>query len=309
MNRSKKPLFDANNSDVKSGLEDELADKDEATVRVLLREAREQQLVQAEKLAAVGELIASIAHEINNPLAVMLGHVDLAIRELGPAAWSVRSEVDVVIQQIYRVQKIIDSLLCIAGPARDLELLMPENVQSLVQESIRLVDHQAKLIDVEVQTDLQATSSITIGSQDLQQVIVNLLINALHALEGVDRGRIVVRSRNWEGQGIILSVSDNGPGVPPQLAEEIFKPFFTTKGPGKGSGLGMAVSNGLIRRYGGSLELSSADGQGAEFRIAALTQPVLSDRETWLAESLISSLEVRLKEQLKTGNAAGPIIP
>lgn len=305
MNRSANAGLNSEQSNAKPGLADELADKDEATVRILLREAREQQLDQAEKLAAVGELIASIAHEINNPLAVMLGHVDLAIRELGPAAWSVRSEVDVVIQQIYRVQKIIDSLLCIAGPARDLEVLMPENLQALVQESIRLVDHQAKLIDVEMRTDLQATSPITISSQDLQQVIVNLLANALHALEGAEHGRIEVRSRNWDGQGILLSVSDNGPGVPPELAEEIFKPFFSTKGSGKGSGLGMAVSNGLIRRYGGSLTLSPLEGQGAEFRIAALSEPVLSDQENWLAESLMSSLEVRLKEQLKAGN--GPV--
>ncbi len=291
---------------MKPSQEDELVGKDDATLRILLREAREQQLVQAEKLAAVGELIASIAHEINNPLAVMLGHVNLAIRELGPAAWSVRSEVDIVVQQIHRVQKIIDSLLCIAGPARDLELLTPDKVQVLVQDSIRLVDDQAKLIDVEIRTDLKATSPITIGCQDLQQVIVNLLVNALHALETVDRGQIELRSRDWEGQGILISVCDNGPGVPPQLAEEIFKPFFTTKGAGKGSGLGMAVSNGLVRRYGGSLTLAPATEQGAEFRIALLSQPVLSDRETWLAQSLMSGLEMRLREQVKAGSGTAP---
>lgn len=99
-----------------------------AAALVQLREARHRQLVQNEKLAAVGELIAGVAHEINNPLAVMLGYVNLVTHELGPTAWSVRMEVDLILQQIARVQRIIDSLLYIARPKRDVAVLTPEDL-------------------------------------------------------------------------------------------------------------------------------------------------------------------------------------
>ncbi|NJO56286.1 MAG: hypothetical protein HC834_08010 [Rhodospirillales bacterium] len=107
-----------------------------AAALVQLREARHRQLVQNEKLAAVGELIAGVAHEINNPLAVMLGYVNLVTHELGPTAWSVRMEVDLILQQIARVQRIIDSLLYIARPKRDVAVLTPEDLSTLVQESL-----------------------------------------------------------------------------------------------------------------------------------------------------------------------------
>jgi molybdenum cofactor biosynthesis protein B len=267
-------------------------DHDLEAVLALLRETRHKQLVQNEKLAAVGELIAGVAHEINNPLAVMLGYVNLVTQELGPTAWSVRMEVDLIVQQIERVRKIIDSLLDIARPMDDVELLSPEDMATLIQESLGLVLDQAPRDNPKVCLDLQATCPVRIGRQDLQQVIVNLLVNAFHAVEA-NGGLIEVGSRDWEGRGILISVRDTGPGVPAHLTEKIFRPFFTTKGAGKGTGLGLAVSTGLIRRYGGALSLEATSEAGTEFHIRVLAEPVFDDEDTWLAQTLVSSLESR----------------
>jgi molybdenum cofactor biosynthesis protein B len=259
----------------------------------LLRESRHKELVQNEKLAAVGELIAGIAHEINNPLAVILGYLNLVTQELGPTAWSVRMEVDLIVQQIERVQRIIDSLLYIARPMDDVEVLAPEDMNTLVQESLGLVLDQAQRNDLRICLDLQAKRPVRIGRQDLQQVIVNLLVNAFHAVEA-NHGRIEVGSRDWEGRGILVSVKDSGPGVPPDLVEKIFRPFFTTKGAGKGTGLGLSVSTGLIRRYGGALTLEASSETGTEFRVWILAEPVFDTEDTWLAQTLVSTLESRL---------------
>lgn len=263
-----------------------------AAALVQLREARHRQLVQNEKLAAVGELIAGVAHEINNPLAVMLGYVNLVTHELGPTAWSVRMEVDLILQQIARVQRIIDSLLYIARPKRDVAVLTPEDLSTLVQESLGLVLDKAQRNALRVCIDLRATNSVRIGRHDLQQIIVNLLVNACHAVES-NRGSIEIGSRDWDERGIVLSVRDTGPGVPPDLVDKIFRPFFTTKGAGKGTGLGLAVSTGLIRRYGGTLTLAQSSTSGAEFCLRVLGEPVFDEEDTWLAQTLVSSSESR----------------
>ncbi|RKT46349.1 molybdenum cofactor biosynthesis protein B [Thiocapsa rosea] len=268
------------------------ADQDLEDVLALLREARHKQCVQTEKLAAVGELIAGVAHEINNPLAVMLGYVNLVTHELGPTAWSVRMEVDLIVQQIERVRKIIDSLLDIARPMDDVDLLSPEDMARLIEDSLGLVIDQAQRGMLKVCLDLQATCPVRIGRQDLQQVIVNLIVNAFHAVE-LNGGLIEVGSRDWDGRGILISVRDTGPGVPADLVEKIFRPFFTTKGAGRGTGLGLSVSTGLIRRYGGALTLEATSEAGTEFRIWVPAEPAFDDEDTWLAQTLVSSLESR----------------
>lgn len=262
----------------------------------LLRETRHEQLVLTKKLAAVGELIAGIAHEINNPLAVMLGYVNLVTRELGPTAWSVRMEVDLIVQQIFRVRKIIDSLLHIAGPMADVVVLGPEDMNTLVHDCLGLVLDQEQHNNPKVCIDLQARNPIRIGRQDLQQIIVNLLANAFYAVEA-NSGLIEVGSRDWERRGIVISVRDTGAGVPPELAEKIFRPFFTTKGAGKGTGLGLSLSTGLIGRYGGALTLESTSKAGAEFRVWVLTEPVFDNEDTWLAQTLVSTLESRQRSE------------
>lgn len=285
------PKADAREMDIDSpATEIDRLERELAAALAQLRETRHRQLVQNEKLAAVGELIAGVAHEINNPLAVMLGYVNLVTHELGPTAWSVRMEVDLILQQIARVQRIIDSLLYIARPKRDVTVLTPEDLNVLVQDSLGLVLDQAQRNDLKVCIDLQATRPVRIGRHDLQQIIVNLLVNAFHAVEA-NHGLIEIGSRDWDEHGIVISVRDTGPGVPPELLDKIFRPFFTTKEAGKGTGLGLAVSTGLIRRYGGALTLESSSAKGTEFHLRVLGEPVFDEEDTWLAQTLVSSLE------------------
>ncbi|NEX20704.1 hypothetical protein G3480_10345 [Thiorhodococcus mannitoliphagus] len=265
------------------------------TLTATLRETRHEHLAQAEKLAAVGELIAGIAHELNNPLAIMLGHMELLIRELGPETWSVRQEVELIFQQIERSRGIIDSLLRITRPMDDIRVLEPSELETLIEECLSLVLQEARRSDVEVRTDLQATLGVRISRQDLRQVILNLLVNAVHAVEA-NQGTIAIRSRDLESRGILIEVGDSGPGIPPDVVDRIFRPFFTTKGAGRGTGLGLSVSTGLIRRYGGALTLESTSRQGTEFRIWVRREPIFDEHDNWLAKTLVSSLEARPRQ-------------
>lgn len=251
---------------------------EEAALRAALDQARRQlqtqrctQLAQAERLAVVGQVLAGIAHEINNPLAVMLGHLNLMSAELGPAAWSVRSEFEVITHQILRVQRILDSLLAIARPPQTAVRLGAAGLRQLVEEAIDFALAGPARQQLQVQVNLRATGSVCIGREDLQQVLVNLLANAAQAL-GDNGGRIEVRSRHWGRTGLLLSVRDHGPGIAEALVERVFDPFFTTKGEA-GTGLGLAVSLGLMRRYGGHLTLHRPSSGGAEFRIWVREEP------------------------------------
>ncbi|MBK1717339.1 sensor histidine kinase [Thiocystis violacea] len=253
-----------------------------------LSETRQAHRAQTERLAAVGELIASVAHELNNPLAIMLGYMELLTRELGPDTWAVRLEIDLILRQIERSRGIIDSLLRIARPLEDVAVLEPSDLAALIDECLALVLQQAPRTNIQIRTNLAATTGVGIGRQDLQQVIINLLVNALHAVES-EGGLIEVSSRDWEGRGILIGVRDTGPGVPLEIADRIFSPFFTTKGAGKGTGLGLSVSAGLIRRHGGALTLESTSERGAEFGIWVLREPIFDASGDWLTQSLVSS--------------------
>jgi two-component system NtrC family sensor kinase len=272
---------------------DQLADeRSPQALLELLREMRQKQLVQEEKLAAAGELIASVAHEINNPLTIMLGYVELTLQELGPDAWAVRSEVASIVEQIVRIQKVVNSLLRIAGPVRDMDVLDAAAMNGLIRETIAGVLHQSKDGAVEIALDLRSAQQVRIGRQDLQQIIANLVANASHAVDPSE-GRIEIRSRDWPGRGLIITIADNGPGIDDDLASKIFEPFFTTKALGTGTGLGLSVSTALIRRYGGALTLAprSSLRRGAEFQIWVLAEPVLNEQSSWLSQMLFSHSE------------------
>lgn len=253
------------------------------TIR-LLRETR-QQLVMAEKLAALGELTAGVAHEINNPMAVMLGNLDLIRAELGEAAEPVRRELDLIIEQVYRIKDIVNRLLQYARPSEFAGFIEATDVNRLARDTLELVQHLRSGREFEIRLDLHAGVAPRINSQDLQQVLVNLLVNAIHALPA--RGGVVqLASRDWEDKGVVLTVSDNGMGMDEDQQSRIFSPFYSTKGQGEGTGLGLSVSYGLVRRYGGNITVSSTPGKGSEFRVWLLTEPVLTGDEETIAEQL-----------------------
>ena len=280
----------------------ELQDKNADLMRTIrvLRETR-QQLVVAEKLAALGELTAGVAHEINNPTQVMLGNLDVIMEELGPAVVPVQKEIELVIQQVYRIQEIINNLLQYARPDEFAGYMAEVDINNLVTETLKLVQHMRKGSNFSIDLDLKATQTITINQQELQQVLVNILVNAIHAVQERN-GKILVMSRNWDERGVFVSVKDNGMGMDEEQLGRIFNPFYSTKGQGEGSGLGLSVSYGLIRRYGGNISVNSSPGEGAEFTIWLLRKPELVEDEATITEQLHAIEE---NAELTTKRVAG----
>lgn len=250
----------------------------------VLRKTR-QQLVLTEKMAALGELTAGVAHEINNPAQVILGNLDVVIQTLAEQVDPVSEEVDLIVQQVYRIQEIINNLLQYARPGEYAGYMKQVDVNQVVDNAVRLLQHMRSTFVFELELDLAATRRVRINEQHLEQVLVNLLVNAIHALDN-GSGKICIRSRDWDEKGVVVLIKDNGSGMDAEQISHIFNPFYTTKQQGEGTGLGLSISYGLIRRYGGSISVESSPGKGAEFYVWLLSEPVLLTEEETISEQL-----------------------
>ncbi|MGD8577593.1 MAG: ATP-binding protein, partial [Thiohalophilus sp.] len=239
----------------------------------LLRETRSQ-LVMAEKFAALGELTAGIAHEINNPTAVILGNMDIMIEELSESTEPVATEVQLIYEQVYRIRNIVEKLLKYSR-ASPINLKLDQvDVNRLVEDTIMLVRHEAERKSASIITELSsANCEVKIDAQELQQVLINLLINAIHAID--NHGTIRINTKVSKSDDVIIQVIDNGEGIDNDTIDKIFDPFYSTKG-NVGTGLGLSVSYGLIHRYGGNLEVSSTSGQGTVFTVTLHRDPKLA---------------------------------
>jgi len=237
----------------------------------MLREAR-QQLAIAGKLAALGELTAGVAHEINNPTAVILGNMDILVRELGDSGKLVSTETDLIIEQVYRIRSIVDKLLRYARPSEFAGYVESLNIQEVVEDTLTLVQHEIQKRGAKIHKQLEADKAVRFNRQELQQVLVNLLMNALQAIP--DGGRIELLSKNNE-DGIEITVCDYGKGIPLEELGRVFDPFYTKRE--GGTGLGLSVSYGLVRRYGGKLSVQSEEGKWTRFTVQIRQQPVYEE--------------------------------
>lgn len=256
------------------------------TIQVLSQTRRK--LVVAEKLAALGELTAGVAHEINNPAAVILGNMDILSAILGDQAKPVQHEIDLVIEQIYRIREILNNLLQYARPGTYSAQLESVDANQVVKQTFQLVEHLRTQKRFELKADYKATRLIEINPHELQQVLVNLIRNAVHAIEARD-GLIEVSTRDWQDKGIAIEVKDNGAGIPDEQLDKIFNPFFTTKqqAENQGTGLGLSLSYSLMHRYGGSISVSSKQGVETVFTIWLLCKPKMIEDEQELIEQLV----------------------
>jgi len=234
-------------------------------------EAAQQQLVRSEKLAAVGQLTASIAHEVNNPIAVIQGNLDLVRELLGPAAVaSVRGELNLVDAQIERMRLIVTQLLQFARPAEYAGYIDNVDTARVVEECLLLTGHLLARTRIGIERRLAATRQPAINRNELQQVLVNLLVNAIHAM--ADGGTLTLATRDSGADGVEIVVTDTGPGLGAALLGELFKPFVTRKK--DGTGLGLWISRSIVERYGGDLTAADrADGvSGAVFTVLLRTE-------------------------------------
>ncbi|KAA0875075.1 sensor histidine kinase [Nitrincola tapanii] len=263
----------------------------EASIELL--KATRAELFTKEKLAVLGELTAGIAHEINNPAAVILGHMDLLLAELGEDAQPVQEEIDTVIEQVYRIQAIINNLLQYSRPGQMIDQLHQMEVNRVVKDTLSLVRHALEKKGIQVLESYQAQGEIEGNRQQLQQVLVNLLLNAAHALPE-QGGEIRLSTQPWLSktgtEGVEICVQDNGCGMPAEVAARIFEPFYTTRE--NGNGLGLSISQSLVRRYGGDLCVESKLGVGSRFCIHLHRQAQINPEDEATMQQLLSGLGV-----------------
>jgi len=239
-----------------------------AAANATLRSAQ-QQLVFNEKLAAIGQLAAGIAHEVNNPLAVIQGNLDLAREALGSAAAPAHEELQLMQDQVHRIRQIIAQLLQFARPADASRAPERLALDELLRGSLPLVAHQLRRRHIALREAHAPAPPVLAHRHELQQVLVNLIVNALQALQGQGGGTLWLSTAPSTREGVAgacLRVADDGPGMAPAERERLFTPFFTTKG-GSGHGLGLWVSLNLVQRAGGRLEVEHPDAGGCVFTV------------------------------------------
>jgi signal transduction histidine kinase/ActR/RegA family two-component response regulator len=237
------------------------------------RKSRQVQskLLQTEKMAALGQLVSGIAHELNNPLTAIMGYAQLLLGHgLLPQQLSEASK---VFQEAERARRIVKNLLYFARENKPERIRVDLN--EIVERTLALRSYELKVQNIAVECDLAHALPETIGDPyQLQQVILNLLVNAEQALlQERGRGRVWIRTRALPGGKISLEVSDDGPGIPPDIASRIFDPFFTTKASGVGTGLGLSIVYGIVQQHGGEVSFESRPGAGVKF---LMELPVIS---------------------------------
>ena len=230
----------------------------------------QRQLVMAEKLAAIGEITASVAHEINNPIAVIQGNLDVLREVLGDHTLPVEVEIRLIYQQVNRIQQMVTRLLQFARPTEYAGYIEAVDVNTLLDDSLMLVRHQLNKAQVAVVKNATASRRPHINRNELQQVLINLIVNALHAMP--QGGLLTLSTQDWGTNGVSITVSDSGTGIPAENLQRIFDPFYSTK-QGAGTGLGLSISYTLVARYGGTISVESELGKGSSFTVKEPAAP------------------------------------
>ena len=230
---------------------------------------QQEALQQSEKMAALGGLLAGVAHELNNPLSVVVGQATLLME--GSPEPKVATRAEKIFKAADRCSRIVKSFLALARrkpPERK-----PVALNQVIRSSLELLGYQIKSSDADIQSNLDADlPDITGDADQMTQVITNLMLNAAQALEGWNgTRRIALTSRKGDNNTVVLTISDTGPGVPADIRPRVFEPFFTTKGSKGGTGVGLALCLNIVAAHNGQLQLSETPGGGATF---TLTFPV-----------------------------------
>ncbi|MBF0303413.1 MAG: PAS domain-containing sensor histidine kinase [Desulfamplus sp.] len=255
----------------------------------------EQQIAQADKLAALGELAAGVAHEINNPLGIILGYTQLMLKDKSIENSDFYEDLKVIEKHVKNCKSVVSDMLTFSRKGSVKQGVV--NLNHVVNDVVKFLHNHSDFKNIEMTLELYSQDVCSIGAccnvlgneQELRQVVVNLLINACHAVD--KKGKINIKTRldnhkigaESDGVGLNLEmldtnikingenaeiwVQDNGKGITPENLSRIFDPFFTTKPVGQGTGLGLSVSYGIVKKHGGRIEVNSVENEGALFKV------------------------------------------
>ena len=275
-----------------------------------LRQQRET-LYQTEKLAGMGQLLAGVAHELNNPLTVVIGRA--AVLRLALQGGALEPSVQKLADAAERCARIVKNFVALARqrPAARQEV----DLNQVVGEAVELVAYSLRVDDGAVTLDLDpALPPIWGDPHQLHQVVVNLVTNAHHAMrETPPQRRLALTTRaQGDGQRLRLEVADSGPGIPAEIRERIFEPFFTTKPVGQGTGLGLSICQGIVEGHGGAIGVTSVPGQGTAFAVelpvGAAPEPAGEPRETVAPELARGRVILVVDDEAEVGDVLAEIL-
>jgi signal transduction histidine kinase len=240
-------------------------------------ETANRQLIQSEKMSALGRFAAGVAHEVKNPLAILLGGLEYLKEKLVDVDSDVRDAIEKMREAVIRANTIIKDLLTFARPSKTIHDKIDVNV--LVHDAITFVDllrHKSSKVDVEIKQDLTPGGiQVEVDKNQMQQALLNILLNALEAIPG--RGEIMIRT--YHGESVkaqdsalsrpfcVIEVRDTGVGIERRDMVKLFEPFFSTKRGQKGTGLGLAIVKSIVEKHKGTISIESEVGKGATVKI------------------------------------------
>jgi signal transduction histidine kinase len=223
------------------------------------------QVYHLDKLSSLGTLTSGVAHEINNPLTGIIGYTEMLLMKNGGELS--KKYLQNIYDSAIRCKKIVKNMLAFSRQAPACKNL--ENINDIIDKTIELHEYRLKTTNIEIIKDYEEDLYAHIDRQQMQQIILNLIINAEHAISETDRSGTIEFKTAYDkkSNNIIITVSDNGNGIPREALPKIFDPFFTTKPVNKGTGLGLSIAHGIIAEQGGTIEVESKIGKGTSFII------------------------------------------
>ena len=229
------------------------------------RRRLQEQLIQSEKMSAIGQLIAGVAHDLNNPLASVVGFSDF-LAELGDIPPQFAEPLQVIRQEAERAATIVKNLLSFARSQEGERKRQP--IGSILESTLALLRNQLMANKVEATLEVEpGLPDVEVNGNQIKQVFVNLINNANQAIASdAPSGRIWVAAKP-QRDGVAVSITDSGPGMTEEIAAHVFEPFFTTKGEGEGTGLGLSICQGIVKEHGGRITLDTKAGGGAAFTV------------------------------------------